>query len=279
MDENSVVKARAEDICSLADRREFEFVYSAFLTPAEQAEFFRAVPVAARARLFFFGGCLGADRRRAIFAPSYTVRDDLPPCEAFSTEREKAFSEILSTYFPDEAHDVIGICPLRVRGSGFATLAHRDYMGTILALGVERSVIGDIAVTGEHEAVVFADEKIAPFLTSELVRVARDTVHCTPARVGLDFVIPRKFESLSAVAASARADSIVAALASCSRAEAKTLCLSGDVAVNYISPTEPDRALVPGDIVSVRSCGKFIIDSFGGTTRSGRMRFTARRFL
>lgn len=277
MDDTAVIKARAEDLLALAERREFEFVYSAFLTPAEQAELFRAIGTcAAREKLFFYGGALGADRRRAIFAPSYAELDDLPPCEVFSSERERAFSRLLSRDFPDET---LGICPLRIRGSGFAVLTHRDYLGSILALGVERSVLGDIAVTGEHDAVVFADEKLAPYITSELERVARDSVSCRVESVDEDFVIPRRFESITAVAASARVDSVVAALAACSRAEAKELCASGAVAVNYISPIEPDRAVVQGDTLSVRSLGKFIIDGFDGTTRSGRMRFAARRLL
>lgn len=274
-----MISSRAAEACSLAASREYEFICSPFLSPAEQAEYLKAAartdPFTAR-RLFFFGGCVGADRRRAVFAPSYTDTDTAPIGKnAFDPDREAFFKSVLDC-FPEED---LGITPVEVRGSGYVTLSHRDYMGSVLGLGLERDVIGDIAVLSERCAVILADKVIAPFITESLTKIGRDTVKCTPIRLPNDFVIPRKFETLHAVSGSDRADSVTASLSGCSRAEAKLLCTSGSVEVNYASPVEPDARLTPGDIVSVRGHGKFVIDSFDGETRSGRLRLTARRYL
>lgn len=272
----SLIESRARDAVSLAEKLEFEFTCSRFLSPSEQAEFFRCVTDGIlRQRLFFYGGCAGADRRKAVFIPSYLDADcTVPPTDVFSPVREAAVISLLRNMGEDA-----GICPIHVKGSTYQKLSHRDYMGSVLGLGIDRAVVGDIAVTSEHSAVIFADVKIAPFIEESLTKVARDTVRCAASPVDTDFVIPRRFESLHLAAGSDRADSVAAALGNLSRSEAKTMCLAGNVEVNYVSPIEPDAKLVPGDIVSLRGCGKFIIDSFDGTTRSGRLKLTARRYL
>ncbi len=276
MDERELIRSRAADLATLAERREYEFVYSAFLSPAEQAEFFSAVPGVLRSRLFFYGGCALAERRRAVIIPSFVQSEAPPAADAFSRERERVFIDELYELFPDET---LGCIPLHVRGSGFARLSHRDYLGSVLALGVERSVIGDIAVMSERDAFIFADGKLVPFLEEQLLCVARDKVSCAAERVGRDFTVPRRFEEMNIVAAGTRVDAVVASLAGLSRAEAKRLCVAGEVQVNHVTVTEGDRELAVGDTVAVRSHGKYIIDSFGSLTRSGRLRFGVRRYI
>lgn len=271
-----VIAARAADAASLAEKLEYDFTYSRFLSPAEQVEFFLSVADSSvRRRLFFFGGCASCDRRRAVFIPSYT---ELPPIgtvsDIFSPEREDELSSLLR-----DMGESAGISPVHVKGSSFCTLSHRAYMGSVLGLGIDRSVIGDIAVTGDHSAVIFADSKIASFIEGSLTKVARDTVKCKIAPVSDDFVIPRTFATVNTIAGSDRADCIVAALANVSRSEAKTLFSQGHVELNYVSSVEPDASVTPGDIISVRGCGKFIIDSFDGASRSGRLKFSARKYL
>ena len=60
---------------------------------------------------------------------------------------------------------------------------------------------------------------------------------------------------------------------------ALVMCLGGLVDVNHVSCTATDKTVSPGDIVSVRGYGKFIIDSFNGETRSGRARLSVRKYL
>ena len=280
MSVSPVLQSRAAEMCRIAAEREYEFIKSHFLSPAEQIVFAKTAletdPFSAK-RLFFYGGALGADRRRAVFVPSYFDADPfVSQADVLKRSREEHLAELLSAMAPDED---LGIVPILVKGSSYETLAHRHYMGSVLGLGLERDVVGDIAVLDEHSAVIFTDEKIAPFVMESLTSVGRDRVKCSPWRRSRDFEIPRKFETLHIAAGSDRADSVAASLSGSSRAEAKALCTSGSVEVNYTSPVEPDERVSPGDIVSVRGYGKFIIDSFDGSTRSGRLKLTVRRYL
>lgn len=278
MSDSSVIEARALDTLRLAEKLEYDFTYSRFLSPAEQNLFYRTVAGSAEtSRLFFFGGCLGADRRRAVFVPSYFELDtDTSPSSVFSPQREAYFASLVAELAPDEQ---LSISPVHVSGSSFVKLSHKDYMGSVLGLGIDRSVIGDIAVTDDHSAVIFADAKIATFITDSLQKVARDTVKCSISPLPGDFVIPRRFRTVHIACGSNRIDSVAASLAGLSRSEAKELCLSGLVELNYISPVEADDAVSVGDIISIRKNGKFIVDSFDGETRSGRLKLSARQYL
>ena len=275
-----MVYAKASDLCDDAVRREYDFIYSRFLTPAEQIIYYTAVreeyPILL-SRCFFFGGALMADRRVCVMAPSYVDAPPLSsPAEIFSEERERLFCEIASAYAADES---FGIVPLSVTGSGFAELSHRHYMGSILSLGIEREVLGDIAVTGKSSAVIFASDTIAPYICESLTKIGRDGVAVSAFHVPDGFKVPHEFKEMTLVAASDRVDSIVSSITNQSRATAKEYCLTGLVEINYVTVTEADKRLSPGDKISVRGYGKYIIDAFSGETRSGRARISVRKYI
>ena len=82
-------------------------------------------------------------------------------------ERKRLF--ILSAYcaFPEEELAELSarrIRTLLIRGSGYASLNHRSFLGALLALGLERDAIGDIIVQNARDAILFCDDAIADFL-------------------------------------------------------------------------------------------------------------------
>ena len=99
---DNIIYAKARDLCSSAMKREYDFVFSRFLTPAEQIIYYTAVREeypALLPRCFFFGGALQADRRVCVMVPSYVDVAGIASCsEIFSEEREALFCEIASTY-------------------------------------------------------------------------------------------------------------------------------------------------------------------------------------
>ena len=212
-------------------------------------------------RYAFYGGCKGAERARLVCLPDYML---------YGVSAAETAAEVLA----DE------ICALRINGSGYRELSHRDFMGAILSLGIKRHVIGDIIVDDDlHGAYVFCDCKIAGFIAENLSKVANDTVSVEIATLPYGFDIVRKTEPVSDTVASPRVDCVIAALARCSRERAKEIIISGLSEVNYEIVTKPDSTLEAGDIISVRGAGKFIIVSIDGVTRRGRLRLEAERFI
>ena len=173
----------------------------------------------------------------------------------------------------------IPIAPLSVRGSGFRELSHRDFMGGILSLGVDRAVIGDIAVLSGSEALVFAADRIAPFLETELTRIGRDAVTCTRIAPDPTYAVPRRFEEIPVTVASPRIDGIVKALTGKSREDAAAMVRQGLVELNYRPVCEVSKETAAGDVLSVRGYGKYVIGETAGSTRSGRLRIVCRKYL
>ena len=277
---DNILYAKAGDLCSSAMKREYDFTYSRFLTPAEQIIYYTAIREEfphLLSRCFFYGGALQADRRVCVIVPSYVDSVGISsPAELFSEEREMQFCDIVSTYAADES---FGIAPLSITGSGFAEFSHRHYMGSILNLGIEREVLGDIAVVGKCSAVVFVTDTITSFISESLTKIGRDSVKVVPFNTPDGFKVPHEFKEMTLVAASDRVDSVVASITNLSRGDAKEYCLTGLVEINYVTVTEADERLSPGDKISVRGHGKYIIDAFTGETRSGRARISVRKYI
>ena len=92
----------------------------------------------------FFGGYFAAQRKQIFLLPEYI-----------------AFSEDKEAMLEDEFDS--SVRALKIVGSGFRNLSHRDYLGSILALGIERSTIGDICLINDNSAIVFCCAEIEDF--------------------------------------------------------------------------------------------------------------------
>ena len=217
---------------------------------------------------FFFGGFPSASRTMLVFMPAYTryaIEEGQQPYAALRSE----LSELM--------------IPLRIRSGGFVRLAHRDYLGALTALGIDRACLGDIVIDDEG-AIIFAVPSVVRFIKDALVYIGKDKVRVTDISLSEDFDFTPKFESVSGTVASARLDAVVSELACTSREKAKLLIKQGLVEHNHFTAAEPDADVENGDIISVRKSsgtkgGKFTVDSIDTLSSKGRIRLSARRFI
>lgn len=160
----------------------------------------------------------------------------------------------------------VNISPQSVKFS--EVLTHRDYLGAILNLGIDRGKIGDILVN-EKGAYVFCHEKIADFLVQELCRVRHTTV--TTSVVKDPGLLPKlQLESIQGTVASVRLDSVIAMAFSASRSSMLPLIESGRVFVNGKMVVSNGYVLKEKDIVSVRGKGKFQFETILNKTKKNR---------
>ena len=75
-----------------------------------------------------------------------------------------------------------------------------------------------------------------------------------------------------------RLDAVISSVFSVSRSAASDAINCGFVSVNGISATKPDRTVSEGDKLSLRGKGKAVIDSVGGFSKKGRIRFSYRKY-
>lgn len=243
-----------------------ELSVSSFLSPSETASA-RIILNEKKAlhRAVFFGGYADAERQRLFLLPSYT--DD------FDGEAEAK----LGLCFADERDEAI--CSLIMCGSGYRELSHRDYLGSVLSLGLERDAIGDIVMLDKTQAVIFCSNKIGEFLKSSLEKIANDTVSVTDFNVTENFSTHREFKRINDTVASNRLDCVVSALAGLSREKAQELIKKEMCQLNYITECRCDRALETPCTLTLRGYGKYILRELDGFTKKGRLKMSADKYI
>lgn len=152
-------------------------------------------------------------------------------------------------------------------------LTHRDFLGAVMNLGIERSTIGDIFIQ-EKGAVLFCHENIAAYITDNLNKVKHTNVKCRIPEGGLKLqeAQPR---TVSVTVASARIDAVVSKIYNISRSSALELFGAGKIFVNGILMENASYQLKASDAVTVRGYGKFLYYGQSGTSKKGKDRIEA----
>ena len=252
-----------EELCDRAVRG--QLTHTDFLTPREQKHavaVLRRMGHAHRARLH--GGYASAERCCLLLFPDYA----LDACD------EDADPPTLLAMAGEEDP----VTALHFRAGGYRTLSHRDYLGSLLSLGLERDVLGDIAMDG-NDATVLCLSRIAPFLLDNAERIGGDAVRVSETVLPPDFDGGRTFTPVHETVASPRLDCIVAALANISREAAQNAVRDGLVEVDYEQELRPDHQPDIPFTLTVRGKGKFIVRALGDVTRKGRVRLLADRYV
>jgi RNA-binding protein YlmH len=148
---------------------------------------------------------------------------------------------------------IIRFSPLSKKFS--SPLTHRDYLGAILNLGIERDKIGDI-FSGENEGFAVCHEDVAMLIIESVDRVGRVSVKAQITDAVSPTALPKK-EEKELVVSSLRCDVIICKTYNLSREDALEIFRESRVRINGNTTTNNSYTLKTGDIVSVRGYGKF----------------------
>lgn len=147
---------------------------------------------------------------------------------------------------------------------------HRNYLGGIVKVGMDRQKVGDIIVF-ENGADIIVKSETADMLAEELKKLTRfenskfdifDISNLRQQEI--------KLEEISIIVPSLRLDNFVSDLAKTSRSKAVQIIDSERVFINGQNETKASKQIKMGDIITIRGKGKFIVKEISGTTRSGR---------
>lgn len=156
-------------------------------------------------------------------------------------------------------------------------LTHRDFLGALMHLGIERDVLGDIIVK-DNIGYVFCEDGMAHYLAEHLDKVKHTSVLC---EITKDYPAGAKpvFLEEELVVSSNRCDAIVAKVYKLSRSQSIVMFREKKIFVNGRQYENNSGVLKYGDIVSARGFGKFIFDGFLSETKKGRIRIRVRRYV
>lgn len=247
MKEEQILENRMIELSKIAYHRNI-FTYTDFLNLNERNILHTLPKDQLYSKYITFGGYDLAERQMAAFIP-----------DALSL-REENVEDIAFPY------DVVSIQPLQAKFSD--QLTHRDYLGAILNLGIDRSKIGDILVK-DKETIVFMHRSISEYICNELTRVKHTSVYATISEnKALDFT--QNYEEVTGTVASVRLDSLLSLAFSSSRSKLSGLIEGAKVFVNGKLMTTNSYQVKEGDIISVRGMGKFRFNGSKYRTKKNR---------
>ena len=258
--EIKLLEKRFTELSRLAYQRDI-ITYSDFLNLSEQNILHTLPKDTLYSRYVSFGGYDLAERQMAAFIP-----------DALYLRCGKKELEPEETGYPLHA---LQIAALNRRFS--EELSHRDYLGAILNLGIERSKTGDI-LAYEDEALIFVHKDMTELICSELTRVRHTTVRVeTVPLTEIDYT-PR-YEEVRGTVASVRLDSLLSVAFSSSRSKLTGLIEGAKVYVNGRLVTSNGYQPQEGDLISVRGMGKFCYVGSGAATRKKRLSVVIHKYV
>lgn len=165
---------------------------------------------------------------------------------------------------------------LKSTAGRFSTpIGHRDVLGALMSLGIERDVLGD-QVYFDGMWHLFCRQEMAPHVMT-LTMVAACPVRVEEAPEGL--ALPRaQTERVRVNVPSLRADAVVAALTNMARGRAQEHFRRQEVRINGLVEENGSRFLKEGDTVSVKGFGKWRCLGVVGESKKGRQFLEADRF-
>lgn len=245
--EEGLLCARIGDACRAAQMRSApRFV--GFLSPG-QRQIAAASARSAVGRFAFYGGYEDAERVFFAALPDWLEEDAVDwPFQA------------VSLFFREQD-----------------SLTHRSVLGTLMSLGIARETVGDILIE-PGRCVFFISSELSGYVLSQMEKVGGVGVNL---RLGAEEPYPaaHTFLEMEGTISSPRLDCVLSALCRISRGKCGAAIETGLVFLNDTECPSPARRVMPGDRISVRGTGKFVVDDLTGRTKKGRLILKARKYI
>jgi len=197
----------------------------------------------------FYGGYEDAERTVAVFLPEYFSLDDSNP-----------------------------LALLRISHNGYKELSHRDYLGSLMGLGIKRDMVGDILVRSDGADIIIL-KSISQFLLANYDKAGRTNLKADILPTDSLIVPEIRYETKRDTVASLRLDSVVASAFSMPRTLASETINEGRVFINNQLCQKTDRLVKEGDKLTLRGKGKAILEKIDGLTRKDRTVIILKRFI
>lgn len=149
------------------------------------------------------------------------------------------------------------------------TLSHRDVLGALMNLGLERDTFGDIHITETELYIQVVSELKSVFM--DMHQIKQDFIYFEEVE-GIPEGSKQKSEVVTLFLDSLRIDALVSKAFTIHREDVKTMIDQEKVKINYF-PVQKYTVLVkPYDIISVRGFGRIILTDDIGTSKSQKTR-------
>ncbi len=188
---------------------------------------------------------------------------------------ERAVAAVFEKGAPPEYDDYPVEC-LHIKGAD-ASVEHRDVLGSLIGLGLERDRLGDINIA-DGLIQFFVKKPLAEFIEQNLTQISHFDVKAEAVPASEIVPFDPQFTFTDAIVPSLRLDAVINTVFRMSRSEASAFVKAGKVFINHVPAAKPAASVKTGDLISVRSKGRFIIDGENGATKKGNLKIRIKRF-
>ncbi|NLP34266.1 MAG: RNA-binding protein [Clostridiales bacterium] len=242
--EEQILRRHLKDLANTSYYRGI-CVFSDFLNLNEQNIFLSMKNELPAVPYYLYGGYSNAERKMICFCGD----------ERISKQEEVTFP--------------ITCIQIKPRNKKFSdNLTHRDFLGAVLNLGIDRSKVGDILIE-ENKGYLLCIPSISSFITDNLIKI-KHTMVDTSIIDQNDFHYEPKLKEITGTVSSIRLDSILSIAFRRSRSSLSGLIEGGKVYVNSKEVLSNSYELKENDVISVRGYGKFIYAGTSYKTKKGR---------
>lgn len=259
--EDQILLAGIEDKISQCSDQ-YRVTHSAFLDLHQRSIMERFCASQKGLSYGFYGGYEEAERTIVLFFPDYIQIDK---------------QQGVANYFKENVEEN-PLTLLRLTHDGYRKLTHRDYLGSLLALGIKREKIGDILVR-ENGCDVIIFEDIAPFLLLHYEKAGNVSLKTELYSMDNLIVQEGNRQEITDTVASLRLDNLIASGFSLSRTKAVEAIGKGIVFVNGIQTNKTERLIHEGDKLVLRGKGKVLLKEIGNVTRKERIFILLERYI
>jgi RNA-binding protein YlmH len=160
----------------------------------------------------------------------------------------------------------------------YRLLGHRDVLGLLMTLGIDRAHFGDI-IMSDNSAVILVDTSLYQYIQQNFVKIARVAV--TIDAMPLKDILPRqeKTKEIKTTVASLRLDAIASSGFGISRTKAAEAIKGDRVQVNWQVAKGPAQDVAEGDVISLRGKGRMELVQITGISRKGRIGVLLKRYM
>lgn len=234
---------RLDELCKRADQRQ-QIFHTDFLTAENAAAIASRWNPPLESDYLFCGGYTNAERKILFFLPQWCTPD------SFSI---------------DSQISIIKLTPSDSKG-----ISHRDYLGSLMSLGLKREKFGDILIFPTF-CELFVFPELVNYLLSNLTHVGRTGVTVEEIPFSLLQVPEKHYTEYHDTIASLRLDNLVSSAFHISRNDASVAIQKNLVSVNHLLAEKPDKQIPNNAIIGLKGMGRVKIQTDFHTTKKGRI--------
>ncbi len=231
--------------------KNFEPSFTEFLDPYKISTLLSLLGNSLDFNICVFGGRDSCERQKMAFFPDFMAEEDV--------------------VFP------ISVIEITYNLKFSKRLTHRDFLGSLIGLGIVRGKIGDILIE-EDKAFVFVDDDIADFININLSRAGK-------TKVKTRIILPEEIrvnensdEVKNITVASLRIDAVLSGVFNLSRGKISELIKAKKVFLNQSLCESVSKQVLEGDTLTLRGFGRAELIQFIGKTKKDKFLISVRKF-